>query len=469
METRRHIPGPESEVTPKYDLRRKILGEAAVSHRDIEMYAQAITNRIADEALSPEEKKSVVIKAFEKGALWNLLGQTQKKHGLIPPAAWNKMSAEEQLKHPEQLNPKDMEAYLILLRKRVAEALRGKMEASELTFLDVALNEAKKQPAALIPGKKISTRNPTAPLQKAPGILEVGITVNAAGEKQIFRDTSPMERRDLERQVSAALPLLAEALTKEPNEHLVPIESYDPHTGSMLTKHEEGFRTLADEMKLAEKKNVVGHPEKRQRAKRLLQILADAADTAEYLRRHGLVLQDLKPENLGFIETQNPDAPSMRFHDYDGLTLIPTAPEPTQTFVHVLTKDFIPPEVLAAQKNGDLFTQPILPSETAAQLGFIMRRVVDTLGVAWSREERDTLEKLAADLILYRETGQPAGTGSGQQSSAKDKLETLQQNVIHRATLAEASRKLQRLLAAQTSAAPSLLRRSRPPDRRATP
>ncbi|MBI2551494.1 hypothetical protein HYV73_04110 [Candidatus Uhrbacteria bacterium] len=387
MEKQRIVPIPEQE------LAKKILEKESLTHEDIaEDIAQKIVDRLNFAGISDEEKASVIIKSLEKNALWKLIG-AKYSADVIHPGEWNLLSQDEK-KHERhkgtQLNPEDLDHYLLLLRKRIEQALRQKMVGHDIQFLDLALNEAKRQATSPISSvdADATTRPPPTRFPRGQSILEVGIITDAAGNTQVVRDTTQLDHEHTKIQLTEALKILETALALEHNAHLIPIQSYDPKTGSMRTKHEGTLVTLLDLENEALNHESDASENKRRRAKLLINILRDAMDGAAYLARHNLILQDIKPGNIGMVTPPETSEPAGVLFDYDGLTR-----KEAVVRANHLTVGYIPPEIQADPSTN------ILPSQMAYQFGVTLKEILPLEGVEWTAGEHKDLQALTEKLM----------------------------------------------------------------------
>lgn len=195
--------------------------------------------------------------------------------------------------------------------------------------------------------------------------VRVGRTSDAYGRGHIIKEELSYGSEELSRKHEEALRRL-EHLPK--SEYILPLTHRDSVLG----------QTLAAETDL---KTVSSLIEEGAPTAEKLRVVLDCMEGAEFLREHGLVLQDISHKNLGVVE-RNGRSRGVLF-DLEGLM-----PAGTRMSLRFHTDEYLPPEV----RSGNV---PILlPSEMVYQFGVVLRKIFYSVRAEIDDQARKDFEQL---------------------------------------------------------------------------
>lgn len=289
METRRIYPIEDSDLPEEARFEAKfvakVLGKEKFTQEEVRAYVQDILMYLdvmdmfdqefyADEKGRNEQKRLLILDALRPDTMFNILSN-------LPKA-------------PAGLSQQEIESWVAPVRQAIVQELEKYLSGDEFLLVSAPLNAWR-------------TKENKVPLVKS--------VKSPADTTLVHREMRHMES-DLRGYVIEACQHLMSV--SEKNSHVVRIISCDSKTGDMVVEH----RNIIDLEKLAialDKKEDLSEKEKIAETWKLLQVVNDCLDGAAYLERNGLVLQDIKPGNLGMIVEESLDGHSGILFDVDGL------------------------------------------------------------------------------------------------------------------------------------------------------
>ncbi len=264
----------------------------------------------------------------------------------------------------DEATGRDIEAAIQPIRRAIVEELSNMLDVDEFFILERQLNSREKyDPATMVS----ELRGP-------------------AGKRGVYRDVTHLDPEStLREDLIAAVGVLMHA--GEKNAHVIPIASFDEKTGNIVTEHRP-MKTL-HEISIALKRNdSLSEAQKVGVSRWLLRVVLDGLDGASFLERHGLVMQDLKPENVAWMEDT---ATVMKGHgvlfDLDGLVI-----QGEMRLGRYATPGFVPPELRAGAAT------PVTAKEMSYQFGKILKQIAERKNFMLPVEDMGNLARLIANL-----------------------------------------------------------------------
>lgn len=355
MERRSMIPLEDQHLKQK-SIETSFLTSDYISHADIISYVEEIMAHIRaikkiDASGQPtlsktsEEKEDYffILDALRESTIYKAI---LKK---IPQEVVSKVLPKEQ---------KELEYALKPIRQAIITELGKYLDDSEYALLREQLNQ--------------KTEKDEMPL--------VSQIEGARGKKTVLRDLTPLRNRELRQETIKACRALQKAT--EQNRHVVGIMAFDTVTGNMTVEH-RSFQTLWSLTQDLKEMQGATNREKIQKSKKLLRIVNECLEGASYFHSLGVVLQDIKPANLGLTTKNDKDPDIGLLFDIDGLVT-----EGSASKNRISTEGYTPPENISRK---DI---PVSTKEMSYQFGKIIEELLKTYNFSLPITDREKIDAL---------------------------------------------------------------------------
>ncbi|MFH1287056.1 MAG: hypothetical protein ABII02_04915 [Candidatus Magasanikbacteria bacterium] len=293
-----------SEDIQGQDLEKSVLNKDAVSREEIRNYAKMIAEEFKSEALGKEEKRLLALDMLGKDRMLRRLDTSQVD-----------LSG---------LSEEEMESALKPIREALLEELSNHLESDEFALIkrDIANSKLETGEQHLEQTRKLDDKK--GPMN-ANRIAELLRPKSKRNREQVYRTGVLYEDAKIETKqaITHAHEILAHAQEqeKENNGHyfsgVIQEERFDPISGESVVRKIE-MSDMSD-LIMNEAENGPGPQE----ASHILKLFSDAIEACAWLEEKGLMLEDIKPANIGLTEDARGNK-RVIFHDLDGLHPIGT-------------------------------------------------------------------------------------------------------------------------------------------------
>lgn len=355
METRKFTPiARESEAR----IEDKFLSKDFLTREDIVQFVEELLQQTntADLKNKPEERAALLVDALRDETILKKV-ETQgvtysTERGGFESNIWKKLAnrIHNLLNRNKTVTAFELGEEEIALMKQATEQIRRaildelskRLEPAEFQLITEELSGPR-------PNKLVSAR--------------ISTTRNAYGKENVHRGTDTYSENTRQTIIQACKRLVEIEQSGDTTDHIIPIHSFDEKTGAMIV--EKGrIRTIRDLIH-----TLNGRPEN---AVAILRVLQENMQGAAFLEKHGLMIEDIKPENLGLYSggSKKIDGKGLLF-DLDGL--IQVGIQQTSRWV---TLGFVPPELPRDENGIPLHVDTVTsPKEMTYQFGKSLEQV----------------------------------------------------------------------------------------------
>ena len=339
---------PEAE-----DLEKKMVSSNVISGADIKKYADFIIHHLEGlKNKSEQETTSFVVDALSDD---NILKSSEVEDKIMS-GELDKNEAQSAIRRVrqalmEQLKAAKIDEKIYLVIKKIVEKGISSEKKTQNMEAITGITTKKEGLVKRKLKKPPANKEPAKPKEGRRNIINAVVQIGGAGEEGIFKDQESF--LEAHQEDSEAAFVLLDKLDSHPN--IVNIKERDPVSRRIIYE-KLNLQTLNKYLSSGEKnkeKFIIG-----------LKVIKDCVEGAKYLAENGLILQDIKLDNLGLVK-QEEDIKGALF-DLEGLFKIGTK---MGSRVSGGLK-YLPPEIF--QPEGDL----IRPGEMVYQFGICLKDIL---------------------------------------------------------------------------------------------